>query len=376
MPSHYGKVSRRRFLKGTGAGTIAVGTAGCLDSIGSGSSGTPTAQNEVTIGMAPGGFQGIVADHILEETDILEEEMSERGYSATIQRSWEETALFASGGPDTSMMSTLEAARLATERDMNLASFARIAPMFMGWWVERGGEYDPEETGSAQATMDRLVEEGGEIGIGSWAGGHIPVDALVIGEAFGYTFSEEESDFPVVTADYFALPELVLDGEIATCGTGPIYGVALNFEDGEPQHREIYNGAAMCEELGIGVPPFNNLIVTQEFIENNRGAAEAYIQAWHRGMEWLHEDPMGRVMEKQDERFEQIGVETEAQAEWVIDWGVELSLDNDYPYNYQEQEYTDERIESERNFLSRAHDAGYIPDGWEDRLTHHQISQE
>lgn len=373
MHTNPGVESRRTFLKAAGAGALALGTAGCVGGItGGGSSET----QEITIGMAPGGFQGMVASHILDDTDILEEEMSERGYSATIQQSWEETALFAAGGPDTSMMSSLEAAILATERDLELATFARISPMHMGWWVERDGDYDPSVTGSEQATMDTIVEEGANVGIGSWAGGHIPVDTLVIEEEYGYTFTEEGGDFSVVTADYYALPTLTLQGELAISGTGPIYGVALHLEDGEPQHTEVYNGAALCEELGLGIPPFNNLVVTQQFMEDHEPAAEAYVQAWHRGMNWLYEDPMGRVMADQEANFEELAVETEAQAQYVVDWGVNLTLDNEYPYNYQEQEFTDARIESERNFLRQANSVGFIPDGWEERLTHHKVPQE
>lgn len=365
-------ISRRRVLKAGGAATIALGSAGCTGGILGGSGET----NEITIGMAPGGFQGIVANYILEGSDILEEEMNERGYTATIERSWEETALFASGGPDTSMMSSLEAAILATERDLNLATFARISPMHMGWWVERGGDYDPETTGGEQATFGSIVEDGASVGIGSWAGGHIPVDTIVLDEAYGYTFAEEEGDFNVVTADYVAIPDLVLQGELAIGGTGPMWGIARNLDDdGEPRHTEVFNGAAKCEELNLGVPPFNNLIVTQEFIEEHEPAAEAYIQAWHRGMQWLYDDPMGRIMANREDNFAELAIETEAQAQYIVDWGINLSLDNDYPYNYREQEFTDDRIEQERNFLSAANEVGFVPDGWEDRLTHHKVPQ-
>lgn len=374
MHTNLGAESRRTFLKAAGTAAVAVGTAGCLGGITGGGS---SENQEITIGMAPGGFQGIVASHILDDTDILAEEMSERGYSATIEQSWEETALFAAGGPDTSMMSSLEAAILATERELELATFARISPMHMGWWVERDGDYDPSVTGSEQATMDKIVEEGANVGIGSWAGGHIPVDTIVTEEEYGYTFSEEGGDFSVVTADYVALPDLVLQGEVAICGTGPMWGIARNLgDDGTPRHTEVFNGAAKSEELGLGVPPFNNLVVTQQFMEDHRDAAEAYIHAWHRGMDWLYEDPMGRILANQEANFEELAIETEEQAQYIVDWGVNLTLSNEYPYNYQEQEFTDARIESERNFLSEANAVGFIPDGWEERLTHHKVPQE
>jgi hypothetical protein len=319
----------------------------------------------------------MVADHILEDTDILQTEMEERGYSAEILRSWEETALFASGGPDFSFMSVLEATRLSSERGMDLAAFGRIAPMFMGWWVEKGGPYDPADIGGAQATMDKIVNDGANVGIGSWAGGHVPVDQIGIGEAYDYTFSEDENEFETVTADYIAIPQLVLQGDLDVGSTAPIFGVALHLDDnGEPRHREVFNGAGLLDELGIGVPPFNNFITTQGFMDENEGAAEALLHAWHQGMSWLNDDPMGRVMEDEQDHFEQIGVENEAQAQYVIDWGVDMNMDNDYPYNYVDVEYTDDRVEGERNFLDQAQQRGFVPEGWGDRLTHVQVPQE
>ncbi|MFC7029011.1 hypothetical protein ACFQH8_19370 [Halomicroarcula sp. GCM10025710] len=51
-------------------------------------------------------------------------------------------------------------------------------------------------------------------------------------------------------------------------------------------------------------------------------------------------------------------------------------MDNDYPYNYVDVEYTDDRVEGERNFLDQAQQRGFVPEGWGDRLTHVQVPQE
>ena len=391
--------TRRRFLKTTGVGSLGVLTtiAGCSsegdggDGDGgegdggdggpttSGDGGSTTSQElqEVNITLPAWGFQGIMMDHIVDDTNILADKMESAGYKANVQKSWEGAALFASGGPDFSTMSSFAASRLGVERSQDLAVVARIAPLFMGWWAAKGGEYDPANTGSTQASMDALVENSATTAVGSWAGGDVPSYTITIDSQYGYTFTEEDNDFNTVTADYFAIPQLMMEGEVAAGGTSPIHGVSRHLDDnGDPQHVELFQCAQVLEDVGIGVPTLYSLTTTQEFVSNNRGAAQAYVQAWYEGMQWLNEDPMGRVMEDQSAHFQQLGVETEAQAQYLVDWGVNLSLDNEFPYNYADVELTDSAIEEDRNFLQTAAERGFIPENWSDRVEFVTIPQE
>lgn len=387
-------------MKATGAGSLGLLTtmAGCMGGDGGdggdggggdggdgggdggdgGDGGSTTSQElqEVNITLAPSGFQGIMMDYIIDE-GILGDLMEQNGYTANVQRSWEGAALFASGGPDFSTMSSFEASRLGVERDQDLAVVARIAPLFMGWWTAKGSDYDPANTGSVQASFDALVDDGATTAVGSWAGGDVPGYTITIDSQYGYTFSEENNDFNTVTADYFAIPQLMMEGEVAAGGTSPVHGVSRHLDDnGDPQHVELFQCASGLQEAGIGVPPLNSLTTTQEFVENNRGAAEAYVQAWHQGMSWLNEDPMGRIMEDQSGHFQQLGVETEAQAQYLVDWGVNLSRENEYPYNYVDIELTDQAIEEDRNFLQTAAERGFIPENWSDKVEFVTIAQE
>jgi hypothetical protein len=383
--------TRRRFLTAAGVGAAGL-LAGCTggsgggdggdDGSGSGSgsgSGATTDSGELTqvnITLAPAGFQGIMMDYITDDTDVLASELSASGYTPNVQRSWEGAALFASGGPDISTMSSLEAARLGAEREIDLTVFARVAPMFKGMWVQRGGEYDPETTGSAQATMDKVVEDGAQVGIGSWAGGEIPAYMAGIESEFGHPFSQEASSFNVVTADYAAIPQLVDDGNLAIGDASPVHGVSRQLdEDGTPTLTQVFNGAALLEAAGIGIPQLNSLTTNTPFLEENRGAVEGYLRAWHRGMEWLFEAPMDRVLEDRERHFEQLAVETEAQAQYLVDWGVNMTLDNEYPYNYEDQELTDGFIEQDRGFIERTVELGVTPEGWDEYVTHETLSQ-
>lgn len=272
---------------------------------------------------------------------------------------------------------SFEASRLGVERDLDLAVIARVAPLFMGWWAKKGGPFDPGMTGSEQVTFDKLVDDQATTAIGSRAGGDVPGYTISIDTLYGYHFGQETNDFKTVTTDYFAIPQLIMDGDVAAGGTSPVHGVARHLnEESNPKHVEFFQCAAGLKEAGIGVPPLNSLTTTQSFLEDNRGAAEAYVRAWHRGMQWLSEDPMGRIMADQEKHFQQLGVTSEAQVQYIVDWGVNLSLDNEYPYNYIDIELTEEAIEGDKNFLSTAAERGFIPSEWDQRVEFVTIPQE
>jgi hypothetical protein len=372
------KPSRRSFLKAAGATTVsAVALAGCSGGSdgGSGSSGGSTGSasgelTEVNMVMPGTGFQGMMMNHVLEE-GILEEEMSERGYMMNLQETFEGAALFASGGPDFTTMSTFEAARLSAERDMNLASFGRVAPNFMGWWVEKGGEFDSQNTGSTQDSIEQLASGSGKVGIGSWAGGHVPPDAMIMDRVYdGYDFGEGKSDFNVVTANYGAIPQLTLQGDLAAGSTSPVHGVARQLDDnGEPELAQLFNAASILDRNDYGVPLLNSLTTNQQFIEENEGACTALLQTWTRGMEWLFSDPMGNIGSNQQENLEVLHLENMEQAQYLTDWGISLSLENEYPIVYQDVAWTGDTIEADKAFLSTAQDAGFIPEGYQDRLS-------
>jgi hypothetical protein len=394
------ETSRRKFLAGAGAAG-AIGFAGCAGGGGSGGSGggdsggggsgggdsggggsggggsggdsggsTGGEATEVNITLAPSGWQGIVMDHIHNDTNILSDAMPS-GYTANVQKSWEGAALFASGGPDFSTMSAFEASRLGVERGIDLAAVGKLAPLFMGWWTVKGSEFDPANSGGVQASIDMLANQNAQVGIGSWAGGDVPGYTTVLDAVYGYTFREgSENDFNTVTADYNAVPQLMLEGQLEAGGTSPIHGVARGLDDsGNPQHVELFQCASALVEEGIGIPPLNNLTCTQSFMDDNREAVVAYRDAWNEGLEWLFEDPVARIEEDEEEHLEQLGVNTMAQAEYLIEWGVNLNMDNEYPYVYQELDMGDEYLDNLNSVLETSASRGFIPGGWQDRVS-------
>ena len=377
--------NRRAFLKTAGvAGAIGISAlSGCSGSGGNGgggsggNGGTTGSGNseltEVNITMAPEGFQAIVMDHIVKDTDILAKQMEEEGYKPNVQKSFEGAALFASGGPNFSTMSSLEATRLAAERDQELAINAKMAPMFMGWFVKNNGPYDPKKTGGVQASIDKLAQDKkANVGIGSWAGGDVPAEAIAMKEVYGHNFTQDKNDFSVTTADYNAIPQLINKGTLAAGSSSPVHGGAPYLVTDPPKVTNLFYTAEALTKAGVGLPMLNNWTTRKKFAEENSGAVRALVQSWRTGMEWFFKNPM-KIVTEDKEHLEQLGVENKRQAEYLVKWGITLELDNKYPFVYKDIAVDDKYIKQDKNFLSSAQEMGFVPDGWQDRLTYRKV---
>jgi hypothetical protein len=321
---------------------------------------------EVNITLAPAGIIGIVMDYIHGKNDILTSELESVGYSPTVKESWEDAALFASGGPDFTTMSALEASQLAAERDQNLVTVGRIHPQYMGWMVDTGGAYDPEQTGSIQSSVDKIVEDDALVGVGAWNGGDIPTSTITMSEAFGYDFSEgQDSDFNVTTADYVAIPELINQGELAAGSTSPEHGAAKFLTGDQEDFTKLFWGADIAKERGLGSPQLNSVSTSAEFLENNEEAVDAFLSAFQEGVDWFFEDPVGIVTES-DEYIEMLAQNNADQAEYVLDWGFNLEYDLETHMMYENIRLDDDFISQQEDFLSYANDIGFVPDGYQD----------
>lgn len=369
--------SRRRYLKYTGAAIVGTSLAGCSgdDSDGSessdgnsGSDGATTSSQDletVRMVLSPFGFAGVIYDQMINATDRLSSRMEEAGYQVEAQESWEGSALFASGGPDFADMSPIEAATLGSERDLNLATNGRMTSFFIGPLVKNGGPYDTSTTGGLEPSINKISNQG-KFGIGSWGGGDVHAYQIIFPERYGLAFGENQSDFEVVTADYFALPGLVNDEEVAAVSTAPHYGAAPMFVGDSPDLEALFYTSDMLQEMGYGASMLNSWVCTQEFAESNPGAVKALVGAWQATVS----DFLSRPYElaTQDAYMEMLAVENEEQARWLIDWGVKNKYDYNTPVLYEDVTFTEERIANERNFIAASADAGNIPGDWDDHL--------
>lgn len=367
-------VSRRAVLKAGGLSVVTTSLAGCSGRDGGGGGGGTTSSEEletVRITLGPGGFAGMVRQHLTDDTDILESRMNEAGYTAEVQETWQGATQFAAGGPDFSNIGTIEAARLASERELNIAVVARVAANWAGMFVRPGSDYDPEVAGGKEEAFSALAEDDALVGIGSWGGGDYPGHQILASD-MGLRFEREDSDFNIQTANYGALGQLVADGDLDASSTGPVLGAVDLVRNGEIV--PIYYPADYLSERGFGEMNINTWVTTQEFVDENRGAAEALVQAWYEGTSWLHENALSVV--EDDQWWGGIGAESEEGAKWMVEYGLfnEHSLRS--PYIYEEPELSDEYVEGDEALLEAAAGLGTIPENWADYLTYAQIPQE
>lgn len=362
---------RRTFLRGVGGIAGVSALSGCLSDLGIGGDGGDG--NRAGIALAPDGMMGVWMDHIVNETSILEDELSDAGYEMEVDESWEDSALFASGQSNFSTISSLEAAQLGGERETNLVVFGRVHPQYMGWMVATGGDYDPEQTGGVQESIDALVEDDALVGIGAWNGGHVPTDTITLDQVFGYEFAEEGGDFNVTTADYVAIPQLIQSDDLAAGSTSPEHGAARFMVNDPPELTHLFWGADIARENDFGIPNLNSLVTTQEYWDENQDAVEAFTSAFQQGVDWFLDDPKGIVLED-DEYIEMLGAENAEQAEYIIDWGINLEYSTDEQMVFESVTMDSDAVEQDKEFINYSAEIGFVPENWEERVTFEEIS--
>ena len=359
---------RRRYLKFTGGAITGSALAGCTgDGEGGGGTTTTSKQELETVRMVlgPFGIAGIIYDQMLNATDRLSDRMEDAGYTVEAKESWEGSAVFASGGPDFTDMSPIEAATLASERNLNLATNARMTSFFTGWLVENGGPYDSDATGGLEASVQKIAEEG-KFAIGSWGGGDVHGYKVITPERFGPKFAQNESAFDIVTADYFALPNLVEDGEVAAVSTAPHYGAAPMFATDPPALEALFYTSDMLSEMGYGTSMLNSWVCTQQYADENPSAVKALVGAWEETVQDFFSRPY--ELATKEKYMEMLAAENEKQAKWLVDWGIKNKYDYRTPVLYEDATLTDERIQKEKKFISASEKKGFIPSDWTDRL--------
>jgi hypothetical protein len=358
-------MKRRNYLTGTGF-VAASALAGCAGITGNGNNDTRT----IRITMGPGGFQGMVVDYLTNQTSILRDNIESAGdYDVQIQPSWEGSTLFASGGPDFSSVGPFEAAKLAAERDLELSVNAKVAPNYVSWFTRAGGPYDPAETGSVQASIDRMYEDGARHGHGSWGSGHVAADKYINREVYGHTF-EEGGELDVVTTDYSSIPQLIVDEELDS-GANWFYANTQQVQD-PPQLAHLYACYSAVRDNDLGVNALNAWTTTQEFADTHSAALEAYLESWQEGIDWLFDDPMGTVMGDED-YWDQINAETEEEARWSVEWALLGEHDIDFPVVFDDISMSDDWLASNETFIDNAASIGEVTEDWRDYINYNSV---
>jgi len=319
------------------------------------------------LGIAPGPTIKVELSYLREETNILEEVMSEAGYEPDITLSFDELPLFLGKKVDFApSIGTVEAAQLGVEQDQQLTAHAVVAPQHTGLYVREGGDYDPDVAGGKQAAVDRLVEDNAKFGIGGFGLGTIPAYQLIFDQKYGYEFGRE-GDFNIVTADFPTLSRLVAKGDIAAGGSAPPYGL-WGVRD---QVKPVFWNQEELPDIGFGrlTIAIGNGITRTAFAQNNAEGLAAWYGALKRGREHIRNNISDFASRSSVQ--EALRVPSQEAAAWVMNFRYNAEHSpNRFPASLTDVTFTEERIQRDREALSAAQEFDAVPSGWEEKLSY------
>lgn len=381
-------MQRRRFLRtaaAVGAGGALAGCSGGGDGDGGDGGGdggdgddgggdvqSPTSGDTVGITTFPTNIPPLAW---AENEGVFEEEMDAAGYDYSIEWTFEGPALFASGQTDIAFdISTIEAARMGDERDISTTIVAKMMTDNIGMILEAAGEYDPAETGSRQATVDKITDEDARIGIIGWSAGHAPVDQIIFQEVFGKAFEPDTGDFNVVEANPNALPELMKDDEVVMIANSPAHGSGEELMAGD--FVELFYGSDEIAKQGFGMAPLINGVVKDEFMADHPEAVEAAVRAWDRATDWFYENGADEIPGN-SEYMQQFGTEDPDVAEYITRWhqgeDVPSAYETDTPIYWQDPYIDDEWLGQNETFMDLAAGVGQAPEDWREYVTYERF---
>ena len=358
--------SRRGFLAAAGTGALGA-LAGCTGGIGGSGGGDQT--ETITISNFPLNVPGVVWSYVGRRTDILADKMAEAGYDYELETTFQGQSLFLSEQADIATdLSAINAARAAVERDLDLRIVDRSMSAFVGLIVRNGGEWDPREVGGLEATLEKLAEEQGRIGIFGWGGSDVPTYQIATQRLVDKEFAPE-GDFNVVTSEAPAVPQQLVDGELAVGSTGQPYGAGQLLMEGTLAPL-MYSADEMAKR-GWGLPSLENAVVRADLLETDRAAVEAAVDAWDEGTDWFFERGLEEIPGDED-FMQQLGTDDADVAEYIVRWllgeDVRWQFETDTQKVYRDVRLTDEWIEANQQFLRNAAEIDQVPAGWEERI--------
>lgn len=356
---------RRRVLAGMGAG-IAGGLAGCLDTLGGGGGGATEENPKVTIGTFPVGDSAAALKYA-ENSGIIEEEMSAAGYEYELNFTFKDSPLYASGQIDISGISELEAAKLGVEQELETTIFARKVTSAPGMTVKAGSKWDPKQTGSVQATIDKVAEEG-KVAIIGWNAGHLQAARVALEEAYGKALRPKKGDFSIVTTEFAARGKLLAQGEAAMSPVLPEHNPGLFLDD---TLKPLFYAHDKLMELGLGMPSTGGWSAQPGFIEKHPEAAKALLRATNKGTAWLFEDGLEEIPQN-DEYMKTIGAKNEKQAEYILKWAMHkegVKYPTEHPFLLKDVSLDEQEITRTKKFLTAVTEAGLLKSGWNEYVS-------
>lgn len=377
--------SRRRFIKGAGAAGV-LALAGCTG----GDDGGGTTDGELTeVNIVYPPWPGLPAfNYITEQTDILEEELNERGYTVgKVTRTWDDTTLFMSGEAD--FMPTAgaaESARMAMEREIELTVHAQAATNYMAWYVREGSDLDPANTGGFVETMQKVTDEERPYGHAGWNQGIVWPNSAIMYDKLDMSYGPEtDPPLEVQQADFATLPQLLLDEELDIVTNAPPVGTSQLLVQDDPGVVPVAWEQIGLQEAGLSPRTLNlgGFTSFTEFSENHEAAIVGWMSAWQQGVEWAsNSDNWDDILDDED-NWGPLAAESREEAEINLKFTFaedpsqepEAHTDNPLPVILQDTTLTDERIDDYIEAIEYVETTGALQEGdWRDRLDFKALS--
>lgn len=341
---------------------------------------------EFRVGMPPLGPAVVAYNYINEQTDILQNAMDEAGYSLDVTVTWDEITLFAAGQVDmVPSLSDIEGARIATERELPVVFHGIYATNYEGWYVRKGSDWDPEVHGNGvQGTLDMLAEGNGTWGNAGWNQGSVVPGQICTKSEFGYDYGPDQSDFNVQQADWFALPELLVDEEVDMITNAPPLGTDAQLakeDDGNNPIKDIYWYQPGLENAGFSAMTCNLGLfgAHEEFANNHREAMRAFLSAWREGSRYVsNPDNFEEILDNED-NWEALTANNREEARIVLEFSQQppewcmTEPGNSARVIVEEPTIDSDYVETDKAAISRAEELGAVPSGWEDWVTYDPI---
>jgi hypothetical protein len=257
------------------------------------------------------------------------------------------------------------------------------ATNYEGIYVRRGDDLDPENTGSVENTIRQVAEEDILFGNAGWNQGEVPAGQITFQDKFDLIYTQEGGDFNVTSADWFTLPELLVQGEVDMIVNAPPLGAAPQVVQDPSPIKDILWYQPGLEAAGLDARTMNLGMwpTSPEFSEHHEDAMAAFMRAWVEGIEYQVPENFDEIVSNPD-YVDALGANNEAEARVILEFGqqpgshVDTEPGNTVPIMLSDIEFTDDFIETDKEALRRVTGDPFnlVPEGWEERRTWKKLS--
>lgn len=307
---------------------------------------------------------------------IFASEAQQQCYQAAYEFKLQDLPDFLSGRSYFEEGDPLEIGRIREEMGAEeMVIFAKHSSTFTGVFAKAGGPYDPEVTGSRQASVDKMVENDDRFGIFSWGTGNTPANQVIMGKIFGYEMVQEGGDLNVFSVSPAQIPQLLLNDELALATTSPAHGGGKYIYNDEIV--PLWWDNLILPENDLGRPNFANYFTTRELLDNAPEGIGAFFRAHQKACTWFHEKGPEVVPQDSELNGAFANTENQEQVQWVMDFitaaerGIvdEVKHANPAPATYKNTFISKDFVQENIDFGNAGAELGLIPEDWADGMT-------